>query len=297
MNLFWLYWAARRGDGENARLNARCYYDKHMKIILELTQVLYTVHHLHGGRSLRKHPARRLEAELAQLRENFPGVTIEVARPSDTAKRVRELRAAASIVGTSFHELQRGLTDAGGVTALFIVKRPVQERVYRATHAHHPLTLWTARTAANYRRACDVALALCDEKRERYGSAHACESHLRWLVRHLPRPLRKRPEREHSVLGKRKAPLSLQSTANPTKLMRIDDSACTPVPLCMPERFYDEALLARVRALPSSRDQPDAVLAYRAYCALDKAHLAQWKRADAPEDRAWFDEISAALQT
>lgn len=49
------------------------------------------------------------------------------------------------------------------------------ERLYRATHAKHPCTLWAGETAGNYRWAYSLLVALCREYTHRYGKQHATE--------------------------------------------------------------------------------------------------------------------------
>jgi hypothetical protein len=47
------------------------------------------------------------------------------------------------------------------------------DRLYKATHANHPCTIWAGQTRANYRWAYNLFVALCDEYTHRYGKIHA----------------------------------------------------------------------------------------------------------------------------
>lgn len=49
------------------------------------------------------------------------------------------------------------------------------DRLYRATHAKHPCTLWAGQTRDNYSWAYQLLVALCQEYRDRYGRCHATE--------------------------------------------------------------------------------------------------------------------------
>lgn len=49
----------------------------------------------------------------------------------------------------------------------------VDDRLYKATHANHPCTLWAGETTSNYRWGYSLLVALCDEYTHRYGKVHA----------------------------------------------------------------------------------------------------------------------------
>lgn len=57
---------------------------------------------------------------------------------------------------------------------------------YRATHAKHPCTIWTAQSLENYSWLAQHGIALAEEYTARYGKTHACESHLRRLAANPP---------------------------------------------------------------------------------------------------------------
>ena len=60
------------------------------------------------------------------------------------------------------------------------------ERGYRPVHLHHPCTRWIRETIGNYKFACELALAIGEEYKFRYGKEHLCFEHARWLLEHPP---------------------------------------------------------------------------------------------------------------
>lgn len=60
------------------------------------------------------------------------------------------------------------------------------ERGYRPVHLHHPCTRWIRETIGNYNFACELALAIGEEYRFRYGKEHLCAEHARWLLANPP---------------------------------------------------------------------------------------------------------------
>jgi len=50
-----------------------------------------------------------------------------------------------------------------------VVNRTGGESPYKSTHSHHPCTLWTGRSLANWQWLRQLALALNDEYRYRFG--------------------------------------------------------------------------------------------------------------------------------
>lgn len=65
------------------------------------------------------------------------------------------------------------------------LKNPSQ-RGYRPVHIHHPCTKWVRNSLANYMWLCELALALANEFKYRFGSTHSCEAHVKWLMEHPP---------------------------------------------------------------------------------------------------------------
>lgn len=57
---------------------------------------------------------------------------------------------------------------------------------YRATHAHHPCTLWAGRSAKNYAWLLAHAKAMCHEYTHRYGRIHKTEQYITGELHHLP---------------------------------------------------------------------------------------------------------------
>lgn len=57
---------------------------------------------------------------------------------------------------------------------------------YKATHAHHPCTVWASKSAQNYAWLLKHGLALCDEYTHRYKRTHKTEALLRGELHALP---------------------------------------------------------------------------------------------------------------
>ena len=51
--------------------------------------------------------------------------------------------------------------------------------LYKAVHMHHPCTIWTMETLANYKWHYDHFIALCNEYKYRYNKVHATDTLLR----------------------------------------------------------------------------------------------------------------------
>lgn len=57
---------------------------------------------------------------------------------------------------------------------------------YRATHAHHPCTVWAGVSASNYAWLLAHAVAMCQEYTHRYEREHASEKWITGELHHLP---------------------------------------------------------------------------------------------------------------
>ena len=57
---------------------------------------------------------------------------------------------------------------------------------YKQTHINHPVCIWIRTNKANYKFACQIGLALCDEYQKRYTKIHKCKEHLLWLFDNIP---------------------------------------------------------------------------------------------------------------
>ena len=85
--------------------------------------------------------------------------------PTEAAKMqmdchvVKMILESAQMIATSLRH--HGMTDEDC---------PV--RLYKATHARHPSTLWAHETRSNFNWLCVHALELCDEYTRRYGKRH-----------------------------------------------------------------------------------------------------------------------------
>lgn len=58
---------------------------------------------------------------------------------------------------------------------------------YRATHQHHPCTIWAGESAMNYVWLLAHAKAMCREYTHRYGRIHKSEQYITGELHHLPR--------------------------------------------------------------------------------------------------------------
>jgi hypothetical protein len=65
--------------------------------------------------------------------------------------------------------------------------------LYKAVHMHHPCTVWTAESTANYDWHYEHFVALCDEYTYRYGKVHATDTLLRNILKNRPQRLKVGP--------------------------------------------------------------------------------------------------------
>ena len=64
--------------------------------------------------------------------------------------------------------------------------------LYNAVHFHHPCTVWTMQTTANYRWHFEHFIALCNEYKYRYGKTHLTDTKLRKVLAKYPTNLPKK---------------------------------------------------------------------------------------------------------
>ena len=122
-----------------------------------------------------------------------------------------------------------------------------QHKPYKMTHKNHPMSRWVRQHIQNYSYAVQLGLALCYTYSAKYNKTHACEKHLLWLQTHIP--------------------TVFDSSPIPHRLAYIHiPKGCTPVPLTLPSRFYDDDLL----------------LAYRLYYIVEKQTLMK------PEEKVYY---------
>lgn len=133
------------------------------------------------------------------------------------------------------------------------IKRGLEPlKVYKCTHAKHPTAIWVRISKANYKFASKLGILLCKEYTKRYNKVHKCQEHLEWLHSNRP-PFHIEPSyKEGQFLA--------------TKNLR---KGITPVPLAMPEEYYDD----------------DPVVAYRNYYINEKAGFAVWRYTETP---GWY---------
>lgn len=115
---------------------------------------------------------------------------------------------------------------------------------YAKTHENHPSAMYTRASAGNYNFVLTLARELCAEYSYRYGREHAVEKHL-W-----------------------------SSLAFPPGIIDPTTKADAP-PLCMPDYIRD--FFIREES-DEAEAWHNAVLAYRVYYVLEKAHLLQYKK-------------------
>ena len=163
MNIFWL--------SLHPEQNAALYNDQHcVKIILEITQVLFAALHTHGAPNWQDH----------------------------------------------------------------------LDKIYKATHLCHPVTLWTLESPQNFLTVLFFGITLCAEFTRRRHKTHACE-------RLLVQMLRVAPTTPRPVTWKKAC---VRATAFKN---------CTPVPLCMDPAFH-----------VYMDGKPDLVASYRNYYVRTK---------------------------
>jgi len=70
----------------------------------------------------------------------------------------------------------------------YLLGSPLHPTAYKSTHRKHPCALWLTQSIENYLWTIQLAWALADEYRFRYGQhkMHKCEIHLVWLENHIP---------------------------------------------------------------------------------------------------------------
>lgn len=94
------------------------------------------------------------------------------------------------------------------------------------------MTIWVGQSYTNYTTAAKFGLYLCKVKKKRFHKPHLCESILQWLHQHkpilpIPKPIKKR---------KTVVTVFAQFGNLP---------GCTPIPLCMPEKYHGERNLQK----------------------------------------------------
>jgi len=129
---------------------AKAHGDKHVvKMILESCQMLYTAHWICAHPELLLHKAPIKVAAAQKL--------LSVPECISTAPK----RKSAYATG--------------------------KEQGFRPVHLHHPCTVWTRTSLANYMWLTELALAISDEYEFRFAQGkgkhkiHSCKAHAQWL--------------------------------------------------------------------------------------------------------------------
>jgi len=90
----------------------------------------------------------------------------------------------------------------------------------KISNVNHPMAIWVRSSPYNYTFAARLALKLGEEFERRYGHPHASATHAKWLIEHVPKCT-------HQV--------STKATYGSIGL----NYGVEPVPLCMPEKYFD----------------------------------------------------------
>ena len=77
--------------------------------------------------------------------------------------------------------------------------------LYNAVHFHHPCTVWTMESSANYRWHFTHFIALCNEYTYRYGKTHMSDDKLRRVLAQYPK----------NIPNKKQTPFKLAMKSNP----------------------------------------------------------------------------------
>jgi len=106
---------------------------------------------------------------------------------------VKMIVESAQMLSTVHRMLDGRLTRAPSKTGKTMSKHWVHsdpkldEVLYRAVHMHHPCTVWTTESTANYDWHYQHFVALCDEYTYRYGKVHATDTLLREVLKNPPK--------------------------------------------------------------------------------------------------------------
>jgi len=84
------------------------------------------------------------------------------------------------------HVVKMIVEEAQMLSTVHRLHGSTDERLYRATHRHHPCTVWAGETSANYMWGWMLLVGLCREYTLRYGKQHATSR----LIRPLAAPPR-----------------------------------------------------------------------------------------------------------
>ena len=111
-----------------------------------------------------------------QCNKHIPKMAVESAQMLSTVHRMLDGR------------LTRAPSKSGKTMSKhWIHPDPALDKVlYKAVHMHHPCTVWSAESGANYDWHYEHFIALCDEYTYRYGKIHATDKLLRGVLKNRP---------------------------------------------------------------------------------------------------------------
>jgi hypothetical protein len=107
---------------------------------------------------------------------------------------------SAQMLSTAHRMLDGNVMKAPSKSGKRMVNRYVHpdpymdEMLYNAVHFHHPCTVWTMKTTANYRWHFEHFIALCNEYTYRYGKTHLSDEKLRRVLAKYPANLPKKKQ-------------------------------------------------------------------------------------------------------
>lgn len=139
---------------------------------------------------------------------------------------------------------------------------PESIKIYKLTHANHPMSKWIRHSRENFNWAARHALAACGEYTVRYGRRHACEPGIRWLADGAAVSFANQTYLATTILASFDYPLE-----------------CSPPPICIADRNH-LAISCRGGVTGYS-----LVQSYRNYYRAEKARFARWSRSPTPQ---WF---------
>lgn len=114
----------------------------------------------------------------------------EAARLQCDKHVVKMIVESAQMLSTAHRMLDGDLeitTNKNGRKSRYWRLRDDRElHMYKAVHYHHPCTVWTMESKANYIWHYEHFLALCNEYRYRYGKVHMTDAKLRYKLNRTP---------------------------------------------------------------------------------------------------------------
>lgn len=117
-----------------------------------------------------------VQAAQLQCDKHVPKMIVESAQMLSTAHRMAD------------GYLEKRPSKSGKRMVNYFVHKNsnLEEKLYKAVHHHHPCTVWTMESNANYEWHYKHFIALCEEYTYRYGKIHATDTKLRETLKKVP---------------------------------------------------------------------------------------------------------------